>query len=223
MTENNKVIYDGQTLIDLTQDDVTASDVRNGVYFHNSAGVRGQGTLASTSVPTASTIAEWDNDAHMNSTDMSAQEIQDFVDGNLNGQETITRNDLRSVLDDVLPTRTLLWTNPSPNASFAARDVSLPNVYNNYDFLEVEYKIGASEDTATGEKVMDRVPCKNWTRAMTLVYGSGVWVIIHRARWWTANGLHFDSAYWNTLDSYASSGQDDSNMIPYKIYGIKGE
>ena len=46
MTEYNKVIYDGQTLIDLTQDDVTQADVRQGVYFHDSAGVRSQGTLA---------------------------------------------------------------------------------------------------------------------------------------------------------------------------------
>lgn len=80
MTENNKVVYNGQTLIDLTQDDVTASDVRSGVYFHDSAGVRGQGTLTSTSVPTADTIAEWDSDSHMNSEDMTSQEVSDFVD-----------------------------------------------------------------------------------------------------------------------------------------------
>lgn len=80
MTEYNKVVYDGQTLIDLTQDDVTSSDVRSGVYFHNSAGVRGQGTLASTSTPTANTIAEWDSDTHMNSEDMTSAEVSDFVD-----------------------------------------------------------------------------------------------------------------------------------------------
>lgn len=81
MTEYNKVVYDGQTLIDLTQDDVQASDVRNGVYFHSADGVRSQGTLASTSVPTADTIAEWDSDSHMNSEDMTSQEVEDFVDG----------------------------------------------------------------------------------------------------------------------------------------------
>ncbi len=81
MTENNKVVYNGQTLIDLTQDDVTASDVRSGVYFHSADGVRGQGTLTSTSIPTADTIAEWDSDVHMNSEDMTSQEVEDFVDG----------------------------------------------------------------------------------------------------------------------------------------------
>ena len=91
MTEYNKVVYDGQTLIDLTQDDVQASDVRNGVYFHSANGVRSQGTLASTSVPTADTIAEWDSDAHMNSEDMTSQEVDDFVDGlNVSGGQVTT-------------------------------------------------------------------------------------------------------------------------------------
>lgn len=45
MTEYNKVIYDGNTLIDLTQDDVTESDVLAGVYFHKADGTRSVGTL----------------------------------------------------------------------------------------------------------------------------------------------------------------------------------
>lgn len=36
--------------------------------------------VTSTSTPTASTIAEFDNDAQLNSTDMTSQEIEDFVD-----------------------------------------------------------------------------------------------------------------------------------------------
>ena len=34
----NKVIYGGQTLIDLTQDDVTAADVQSGKKFHLPSG-----------------------------------------------------------------------------------------------------------------------------------------------------------------------------------------
>ena len=45
MTEYNKVVYDGQTLIDLTQDDVTESDVLAGVYFHKADGTRSVGTF----------------------------------------------------------------------------------------------------------------------------------------------------------------------------------
>ena len=40
----NKVIYGGQTLLDLTQDDVTASDVLTGKKFHLPSGAQGTGT-----------------------------------------------------------------------------------------------------------------------------------------------------------------------------------
>ena len=40
----NKVIYGGQTLIDLTQDDVTAADVQSGKKFHLPSGALGTGT-----------------------------------------------------------------------------------------------------------------------------------------------------------------------------------
>ena len=43
----NKVEYGGQTLIDLTQDDVTAADVRVGVTFHLPSGQRTVGTASS--------------------------------------------------------------------------------------------------------------------------------------------------------------------------------
>lgn len=47
MAENqyiNKVIYDGNTLIDLTSDTIEASDVLNSKYFHLPSGERVQGT-----------------------------------------------------------------------------------------------------------------------------------------------------------------------------------
>lgn len=40
----NKVIYNGQTLIDLTTDTAVASDVQSGRYFHLATGERVQGT-----------------------------------------------------------------------------------------------------------------------------------------------------------------------------------
>ena len=41
----NKVVYGGQTLVDLTNDDVTAADVAEGVYFHSADGTRNVGTM----------------------------------------------------------------------------------------------------------------------------------------------------------------------------------
>ena len=42
----NKVIYGGSTLIDLTADTVTASDVLTGVKFHLPSGAQGTGSCA---------------------------------------------------------------------------------------------------------------------------------------------------------------------------------
>lgn len=49
----NKVVYDGTTLIDLTQDDVVRSNVLNGKYFHLPDGTRTTGT-ATTATATVS-------------------------------------------------------------------------------------------------------------------------------------------------------------------------
>lgn len=47
----------------------------------------GGGSASGTPVPTADTVAEFDSTAHMNSTDMTATEVTDFVDS-LEAQET---------------------------------------------------------------------------------------------------------------------------------------
>lgn len=41
----NKIIYNGNTLIDLTQDDVTAADVLAGKQFHGNDGESAQGSM----------------------------------------------------------------------------------------------------------------------------------------------------------------------------------
>ena len=41
----NKVIYDGNTLIDITDTTAAASHVVSGVYFYTNAGVKTEGTI----------------------------------------------------------------------------------------------------------------------------------------------------------------------------------
>lgn len=56
----NQVIYNSVTLIDLTSDTITASDVKSGVTFHTKDGTSKSGTLSinhlyvSSSAPTSS-------------------------------------------------------------------------------------------------------------------------------------------------------------------------
>lgn len=187
--------------------------------------VRFEGDISgiSTSTPVEDTIAEFDSSAHMNSTDMTAQEIQDFVDGNLSGQEAITRNDLRSVLDDVLPTRTLLWTNPNPSASsFGPQNISLSGAWDTYDYIETLYLASYTANIDVGQQVMERTPCHAETTVSYVTYSNNRWEIWHRGRWWNAahTAIHFADAYYDAIGA-SGSGVWNGNMIPYKIYGIK--
>lgn len=119
--------------------------------------------------------------------------------------------------------RTLLWTNANPDTAFIASDVSLPNVYDYYDFIEVVYLSRTDESSDTGMKVTERTPCHAQTVATIVAYASSSWYLRHRARWWNVShtGIHFDSGYYNNLVTPSTNGQNDAVLVPLKIYGIK--
>lgn len=50
----NKVVYYGQTLIDLTDTTATASDVVSSKYFYNAAGEKQSGSLTISTIRTGS-------------------------------------------------------------------------------------------------------------------------------------------------------------------------
>lgn len=62
--------------VDWSGNVVASGDITDG-YGNTLSNV----SVNSTDVPTADTIAEFDSTAHMNSTDMTSQEVSDFVDG----------------------------------------------------------------------------------------------------------------------------------------------
>lgn len=56
------------------------------------------GTVDSTPIPTSYRVSEFDSDAHMNSTDMTSQEVEDFIDGlNITGGITDDNGTWKSV------------------------------------------------------------------------------------------------------------------------------
>lgn len=141
----------------------------------------------------------------------------------------ITKNDLKAIFDAILPMgehRTLLWTNPSPSASFTAQDVTISGAWDTYDYIEVMYKNNSADDNDTGFKIFDKTPCHSGTCVSIVQWASGSsrWEILHRSRWWSSDhtAIHFDSSYWNSLPpATGASGQADGNLIPYKVWGIK--
>lgn len=140
----------------------------------------------------------------------------------LNVKKTLTK--ILQRIDNLknMETRTLLWTNPSPNSSFTAKDVALSGAYNTYEYLEVEYKSINTENTDYGAKILERTSCHAGTVVSVVAYNNA-WYLRHRARWWNsaATGMHFDSAFYNNLVTPSSNGQNDAVLVPYRIWGIK--
>lgn len=203
MTEYNKVVYDGQTLIDLTQDDVTSSDVRSGVYFHNSAGVRGQGTLASTSTPTANTIAEWDSSAHMNSQDMTAQEVQDFVDGLNIGSH--------GILDVFYPVGSYYETSDTsfnPNITWGGTCV-LETEGQVHVSAGENYEVGDTGGEATHTLTINEMPSHDHTQ-------SGGWGAGSLGAGYFRVDTNSPKTIWSNVAA-KGGGQAHNNMPPYIV------
>lgn len=121
-------------------------------------------------------------------------------------------------------TRKLLWTNPNPDASFSTQDIPIPNAYDKYDLIEVEFKLNYAENTTTGMKVFAKAG-KRSGGTQTVTQWSSVanaWQLLHRSWWWDGNhtAIHFDSAWYFNLGT-STKAISEANLIPYRIYGIK--
>jgi hypothetical protein len=126
--------------------------------------------------------------------------------------ETITRNDLKAILNEVLPPtpseyKKLLWTNPSPTSSFSAQTI-LSNVdLTEYDEVEIYVRRTSSE---TGIVQVAQASAS---------YGAsigGIWGAdtLFRKATVSVSGIQFTDGYYN-------GSVNNTYMIPYTIYGIK--
>lgn len=104
--------------------------------------------------------------------------------------------------------RTLLWTNPSPNANFGAQTVSLD--LSNYDYAEIEFVSGGTAPAGHA------TPFRSGIGSSALCVQNSMVAASMRWRWFmpTATGVQFTVGYVN---------QTENNAVcrPYRIYGIK--
>ena len=169
--------------------------------------------VTSTSTPTASTIAEFDSSAHMNSADMSAQDVSDFVDG-LNIQKVLK----------TVETKTLLWTNPDPTSAFATQIATFSNP-DSYDGFDIQY-LGYNSNDQIDIHFTNRMDYDK--TFLTYITGSsgttnGTVYIFKRSVERVATGLQFGSCYSvNGAGNWASYSAN-TGIVPYKIYGYKLE
>ena len=127
----------------------------------------------------------------------------------LNVKKTLTKI-LQRI--DVLETRTLLWTNPNPDSSFAGQKVAVD--LTNYDSVEIEVKNIASSEymvantyrSKKGEKgLILASAATNRERDINDIDNTGITF---------GNGI-----VYNTYGGGQST--DNNRLIPIRIFGIK--
>lgn len=165
------------------------------------------GNYPSTSTPTAGIDAAFDSDAHINSEDMSSQDVEDFL-ADINAQGTPSEY------------RKLLWTNASPSTTFAAQTISLD--LSDYEEVEVEY-VDHNVHISTMSQIRVKIGQSGSMNIMigNSSYSSGVPFVANRRFSVTQTGITFGDGAGTPVSSSLATRND--SCIPYRIYGIKYE
>lgn len=120
---------------------------------------------------------------------------------------------------------TVLWTNPSPSASFTAGYITLSDSCFNYDAIKIEYKV-----QTTSEKAISVISPKEvfvspdgvvYRVSMTTNIINGSSVYVRTAYRYPLTDTTGKSVYIESGLLINSSGTNDSYCIPVNIYGLK--
>ena len=106
----------------------------------------------------------------------------------------------------------LLWTNPNPNSSFTAQNITFPNGLSAYQYFLVEAK-GHISNVLSNVIAYSMSPAQ-FTYAIIAVGGT------YNVRQLSpiTNGIKIEGA-----KSSGTGTIDNSYTIPLRIYGVKGE
>lgn len=130
-------------------------------------------------------------------TDMTAQEIQDFVDS----------LDI-SKLNKTVEIKELIWTNPSPSSDFAGQTIT---VGAEYDWVEVETTDGM---VRKGSSTIGHIRY-GWANGGAVVIARSMTYDKTDGTLWCDNGVICG------LANITSFTVDNSVCKPWKVYGIK--
>lgn len=227
----NKVVYGNNTLIDLTNDTVEASNLLEGETAHDRSGTPVTGTAKQghiikdgdgTAMPTQPNLQFADANVSNDGTG-GATVIKNFVDINWEEWQEVDDNDdtYYRVTDAPLVDGNVevdlmkkLWENPAPTASFVAQNITLDSA--DYDFLVVFYMYAISIPN-----VLSVIAPKGNNIYLTSATSqtSGAAALDRVITYVSDTSLSVDNGYY-CIGSNARTLNNTSN-IPIAIYGIK--
>ena len=140
----------------------------------------------------------------------------------INGRENI--NSVEDALNDLyskVPTKTLLWTNLSPNSTFEAQEITLSSPLANFTHILIKWKSLKSSETIYDD-IFKLSPNRNGQIeqarfALTAFNSDGNAVYNRRMDCVSNNNLKLNVTNSSKVNN---SGNDNDRIIPIEIYGL---
>lgn len=170
----------------------------------------GGGSVDSTDVPTAGKVSEFDSNAHINSEDMSSQDVEDFL-ADINAQGTPSEY------------KKLLWTNASPSSAFAAQTILSDVDLTEYDEFEIEVRNYITGDIYNICRFENASQRQIWVFDTSNFTGSTIPVQLSRIINISSSGMAISNGYSKPYNSTSAPSNSGSICLPIKVYGIKYE
>ena len=214
----NKVVYDNKTLIDLTKDTVTEADVLNSKTFHLASGLQSVGTASISgkmdlvSNPTANDVLVTNSSGQAIDSGVQISDLTAKQDALVSGTniKTVNGNSILGSGNVVVGgfSPTLLWTNPSPTASFTAQTVTVD--LSAYEWAMIEFK--ATRDADYVDVQIFEVGSAGRLQAIA----SGMSRRVYES---STSSIVFNAGY-NLAANGTSFATSNTVCVPYKIYGL---
>lgn len=116
-------------------------------------------------------------------------------------------------------TETVLWTNPSPTADFAAQTVTLSNSIDNYKYIKIKYCFSKSYNT--GNYLSDYIISVDEFKKAPYPEASGTARLnFSFARMNTSNVAGYRRFYYASSTTIRFGSTDTNALIPLEILGI---
>ena len=206
----NKVIYDGEPLIDLTGDTVTADTLLEGATAHDASGAAITGAMKSYAVDDVPTM---DSENLVKSGGVYSAIPRVVASDGIEVESYTSADGKPTYAVSTAGSLTLLWTNPNWNTNFAAQTVSLN--LSGYTAIMTVFAYATSVKTRRGTQTQ-LVDGATYTFEAPHTSGGNYW--FRREVTASTTGVTFGTGGYFENGSFQGG---DLYTMPLYIYGIK--
>lgn len=135
--------------------------------------------------------------------------------------ETITRNDLEAILNEVLPSKDrmeLLWTNPNPDINFAGQTITID--LSDYDMVEIHFfeSSNAGRRFGMSQRFLKDIPCM--MRSFSNMSSGSASSLLQRRLQASDTGVVFQDGQYRGATATAAPSTGNDVLVPLRIYGV---